>query len=614
MTLNMDSHFYQVEGGALPLDAPTYVSRSADEQLYQFCISEQITGRVCSVLAPRQTGKSSLMVRTAHRLILEGFHCVQINLQVLGEVDSEEALLLNLLILICQSLDTLDNSLKSKLNSHWTNDSKVQSTLKFKLFLTQNILSKVEKKLIIFLDEIQTLISWNLQNSFFGFIKTLLDNPDDRNLNKLSFVLLGVAKPSELITSSSYGINIGHEIEIGRLQRENSKNLQRGLEKASKNSEELLDLIIGWTGGHPFLTQLGCYLVVKNLKNANSSSLAARVEEVFNERMIEDWRRRRQDKQSHFAGINDWFGRVKNHQKREKLTALNIYEKMLHHNVPLFDSTRPEHWDLIISGLAIREDNRLQVANRIYEQVFNEAWVDRTKELLWRDGIEDALTRIYNRDVFILIDQSGSMVKTDGGDKSRWELLCELVMGDGYTILSQEANGKIICDQILVSTFNINKYRGNIRPVNSAGQIEDIFLENRPNANTFVTPNLKECRRIWLNGREKVTAQDVQAGNMKGVFFIIYTDGSFDDTSGFENFVRETCSIIDDERIAKVLVVGIGKDIDEAYFREIDRRLTGCQDINGKDCSIVVFEMSDSLAEVGGILELMQRELYSKKN
>ncbi|ARV59222.1 hypothetical protein BZZ01_11820 [Nostocales cyanobacterium HT-58-2] len=75
----MPQDSYQL-GGSLAIDAPCYVQRQADSQLYQALKR----GEFCYVLNLRQMGKSSLLVRTKHRLEQEGFHCAAVDLSVVG--------------------------------------------------------------------------------------------------------------------------------------------------------------------------------------------------------------------------------------------------------------------------------------------------------------------------------------------------------------------------------------------------------------------------------------------------------------------------------------------------------------------------------------------------
>jgi len=80
-----DNRFY-VTGGTLAQDAPSYVERQADRDLF-----EALTrGDFCYVLTARQMGKSSLMVRAAQRLRQEGAAVAVLDLTALGQNLSAE--------------------------------------------------------------------------------------------------------------------------------------------------------------------------------------------------------------------------------------------------------------------------------------------------------------------------------------------------------------------------------------------------------------------------------------------------------------------------------------------------------------------------------------------
>ena len=631
MNQSVHNSFYQIAGGTLPLDALTYVKREADDLLYKFAGFPQNHSRVCFVLAPRQTGKSSLMVRTARALTHAGLTCAMVNLQELGEVKSEEGLYLSLLHLICEQVELPDERLVQHLDDLWAKRQELAPALKFKSFIAKIILGKKgERKLVIFVDEIQTLVKSQLQDSFIGTIKALADTQQSA-LQRLTFVLLGVAKPSDLSTNAGFALNLGEFIEIGRLGGDLAP-LKKGLLEVIDEPERVLKYILSWTGGQPFLTQYLCHLVAKGGKIKNGSQVVGHINKLVSYKIVKNWRA--QDRQSHLQEIENWFVHCQASQTREKLTALSLYREVLQQGTVDFEPGNAQ-WDLLISGLVVKsvrdEKEYLQVANPIYQQVFTLDWITAKEKFLKEDeDMRDPLTTIYGRSIFVLIDQSASMRKKDGGPATRWQRLEEQVYGDIDNILTaDDGQGGKVCESIFQTTFNLNRWKGTSKSISTAEQVSDVFLEYQPMGNANIAPTLEQCINLWLDGREKIAAEAIRNGEGKAALFIIYIDGQFDDSLAFEELLKKTCLKIDDQSIFKVIIIGLGNEVNVKYFDELDanRRETDVKtpegkpvykpfffDSNGKKCNIVVFELVEELDPSIGIIELLERQLNDPGN
>src|SRR5947209_6752682 len=109
-TMSVTESSFYIAGGTMRSDAPSYVERQADRELY----AGLQQGEFCYVLTSRQMGKSSLMIRTALRLRQEGVAVAVLDLTQIGQNLNAEQWYDGLLMKLGEQLD-----LEEELEEFW---------------------------------------------------------------------------------------------------------------------------------------------------------------------------------------------------------------------------------------------------------------------------------------------------------------------------------------------------------------------------------------------------------------------------------------------------------------------------------------------------------------
>ena len=112
------------------------------------------------------------------------------------------------------------------------------------------------ERLVLFVDEIDTTLRLDFTDDFYAAIRFLYQTRAmDPELQRISFVLIGVATPNDLIKDSARTpFNIGHRIELTDFSQQEASALAGHLAVPPAMSAELIAWILQWTGGHPYLT------------------------------------------------------------------------------------------------------------------------------------------------------------------------------------------------------------------------------------------------------------------------------------------------------------------------------------------------------------------------
>jgi AAA-like domain len=375
------TYAYQV-GGSLRRAAISYVVRQADLDLYQALLA----GELCWVLSPRQMGKSSLRVRVGQQLEQAGVQCAYLDLSAISlDHITQSQWYRSLAVEILRNFGIWA---KVDFKAWWQAHEELSILQRFALFLEELVFAQLgERSLVIFVDELDSALNLPFAMAdFWALLRYCADRRStDPRYGNLTWALFGVstwtphaAPPIGLPCWLNRGFDRGRVITLQDFTLAEALPLAEGLAGLVDQPQTVLRAILDWTGGQPFLTQKICQMVVQASWAPPTGKIQLPpgmitfwMEDLVQSQLLSPWQT--QDNPEHLRTIQADLLRYPTVSR----AAFACYQQILQQGAIAYQPQQPDQVPLLIAGLIKPQGTQVAIKNRIYQQVFNQAWLDQ---------------------------------------------------------------------------------------------------------------------------------------------------------------------------------------------------------------------------------------------
>lgn len=371
MTAAQSNSKYYVVGGPVQANRDCYVLRESDMTLY----TRLAEGDYCHVLAPPNTGKTSLMARTANRMRADGARVATVDLGNISSRDMSDDVgrwYYSVAYRICREL-----RIRSDMQTWWQERAGLTNMHRLREFFLDVVLAETEERVVIFIDRIEAALGQRFASALLTAIRACYDaRATDPDYERLTFAMLGSASVGQLVPGghdSPFDISVA--VDLSDFTLNEVRQLAPGLGCDPRTARVVAERVWYWTNGQPYLTQKTYRALARQSTDLLTDEL---VDDVVMQLFV--GRNGPQD-EPHLTAIGKQLLR-ESPGKNARLTVYRRVRKGRRVGVATGDDI---HRDLVRSGIVFRdEDSRFAVRNRVYEDAFTPQWVSRNRSFGWR--------------------------------------------------------------------------------------------------------------------------------------------------------------------------------------------------------------------------------------
>lgn len=388
-------------GGTVQAGSGAYLKRAVDDDLLALCRA----GAIAYVLSARQMGKSSLMVHTAERLQAEGIATAVVDLNEIGTNVTPDRWYIGLLSMIESRLD-----LDVDTYAWWTSHESISPAQRLMTFFREVVLGRGAGRVVVFIDEIDSTLSLDFTDDFFAAVRSMYNARSiEPSFSRLSFVLVGVATPGDLIGDSTRTpFNIGQGVNVGYFTEKEALPLVEGFDLPESRAHQALKWILDWTGGHPFLTQRLCSVVAASVSGTVSKDDIDRAvrEAYFGDRSQQD---------ANLRFVQDMLTR----RAPDQEAVLKAYRSIVAGRKVVDVPQSPVHAQLKLAGIVRPVGSHLRVSNRIYATVFDARWLAQHRSHHWIRSVPPVVRGLVAASFVAVIAIAGLILARIDADRAQ---------------------------------------------------------------------------------------------------------------------------------------------------------------------------------------------------